>query len=447
LTSGWVLRENLLRVGRDTSDTFMSGRRAKRLRAAAKPVQGPAKSRRAKNALLLVTHMVLIAAIATGYVAFFGDKPPKTSQPYSYPPLTYTQKVKSLDDLLKMTPEQLADVDIAERNLLCATGLRGAEKLDVGKALARLNDWAERVCYWTEQSMWDFRQNPDKFKNSEAKFRVLLLISVVQKDFGVHYNDRGERNCDFSNSKNAFLHGMIDDTNGGTCASMPVMYVAVGRRLGYPMKLVLAKTHIFARWEDPKTGERFNIEGTNPRFDDHPDSYYQNWPYPISDAELKQGWYLKPLTPAEELAVFLQNRACCIMDNGRYAEARVAYVRSYQLAPQNPMGREQITSASGVGGPVYVAPVASARRSRGLGVDEFGAPMIYRNQFDEVERINAINRANMERMSRPPQPYQPPTPGGAQPYRPPQPGIPQPPSPYGPSSPYGPQPPYQPGGP
>ena len=60
-----------------------------------------------------------------------------------------------------------------------------------------------------------------KFKNSEAKFRVLLLISVLQKDFGVHYNDRGERNCDCSNSKNPFIHGMIDDSNGGTAPRCP----------------------------------------------------------------------------------------------------------------------------------------------------------------------------------------------------------------------------------
>jgi hypothetical protein len=293
--------------------------------------------------------------------------------------------------------------------------------------------------------MWDFRQNPEKFKNSEAKFRVLLLISVVRQDFGVHYNDRGERNCDFSNAKNAFLHGMIDDTNGGTCASMAVMYVAVGRRLGYPMKLVLAKTHIFARWEDPKSGERFNIEGTNPRFDDHHDSYYQNWPYPITDAELKQGWYLKPLTPAEELAVFLQNRACCLMDNARYAEALVAYTASYRLAPQNPLGREQIASASGGGGAIYLGPVRGVP-GRGF-TDELGAPMVYRDQPFDVQRTNTINRPNMERMTSPPQPPQAPTPGGVQPYRPPQAGVSQAPNPYGPTNPYRPQPPYQPGRP
>ncbi len=42
---------------------------------------------------------------------------------------------------------------------------------------------------------------------------------------------------------------------------MPVLYVAIGRRLGYPLELVTTKGHVFACWED--SNDRFNIEGTN----------------------------------------------------------------------------------------------------------------------------------------------------------------------------------------
>ena len=48
---------------------------------------------------------------------------------------------------------------------------------------------------------------------------------------------------------------------------------------------------------------------------------------------------------AEELALFLQNRANCLMDNGRFVEAKVAFMHSYRLAPQNPLGRAQIDHA------------------------------------------------------------------------------------------------------
>ena len=230
-----------------------------------------------------------------------------------------------------MDESELADVDIGEMNLLCAAGLAGAEGLDVEADLAKLDEWAERVRYWTDESLWDFRENPGKFENSEAKFRVLLLISVLQKEFGVRYDpDRGPRDVDFSDSNDAFIHGMLAG-RPGTCASMPVLYVAVGRRLGYPMKLALAKGHIFARWNG-SGGERFNIEGTNAQFADHPDEYYMSWPEKITPAELAEGWYLKDLTPAEELAVFVTTRGHCLADTGHESEAQVAFRTGYRLA-------------------------------------------------------------------------------------------------------------------
>jgi hypothetical protein len=378
-----------------------------------------------------------VAAVAVigivAYLVFFTGKPPARPDVSgrTFTPRKIAPKAKSLAELLAMSPAQLADVDIAEMNLLCATGLPGAEKLDAHEALLRLDEYASTVRYWTEQSMPEFRRNPGISKNSQAKFRVLLLISVLRKEFGVHYNHRGERNCDFSDSKNPFLHGLIDDTNGGTCASMPVMYVAVGRRLGYPMSIVLAKTHIFARWDDGD--ERFNIEGTGDRFNDYPDSHYRKWPHPISDAELKARWYLKSLTPAEELAVFLQNRANCLMDNRRFKEAKLAFTRSYQLAPQNPLGSQQIACAAAGGGPIYRRPGRGGRTS--ILDDGFPIPRQRRRRTPilDIERINAMNRANMQRMGLPPQPSTP---------RPPQ-----APSPYTPPRPYSPQLPHQPGRP
>jgi hypothetical protein len=380
-----------------------------------------------RHGLWLCLAAAAVAAIAVvSHYSRPADSVSPTATASAPQPITPTvQKAVTLDKLLAMKPEELKDVDIAEMNLLCATGLKGSENLDVAKCMARLDDFAKWTKYYTEQSLPDFYKRPQDFKNSEAKFRVLLLISVLQREYGIHYNDRGEFNCDCSTSKNPFIHGMIDDPNGGTCASMPVMYVAIGRRLGYPLKLVLAKTHVFARWEDAKTGERFNIEGTNPRFDDHPDSYYQNWPAPITEAELKQGWYLKSLAPTDELAVFLQNRAFCLMDNGRFAEAKTAFSLSYRLAPQNPLGPAQIASAAGIRGPVSVAAPHFVP-GRGL-VDESGVPMVYHNPADEVETINAMNRANMQRLQSP------------------QPGVPQPPTPYAPMNPYRPPQPRQPG--
>ena len=120
---------------------------------------------------------------------------------------------------------------------------------------------------------------------------------------------------------------------------MPVLYTAIARRLGYPVRLVKAKSHIFCRWDG--RGERWNIEATaSGGMDSFSDDYYKQWPEPITQDEVERGEYLKTLTPAEELAVFLAARGHCLADIGRIHEAQVAYARAHQL---DPVSREYLS--------------------------------------------------------------------------------------------------------
>ncbi len=43
-----------------------------------------------------------------------------------------------------------------------------------------------------------------------------------------------------SDSRFLFIHGLLTGF-GGTCVSMPILYLAIARRLGYPLKLVETK--------------------------------------------------------------------------------------------------------------------------------------------------------------------------------------------------------------
>jgi hypothetical protein len=161
-----------------------------------------------------------------------------------------------------------------------------------------------------------------------------MMIQVLQQDCGVHYNMDRVRDIDFTKSQDLFIHGMVGRNNGGTCVSMPVLYTAIARRLGYPIYLVTAKAHLFCRWDDGK--ESFNIEGSGNGFSAFDDDYYMKWPKPISEADVKAGHYLKSLPPGEELAVFLSARGHCLEDNGRTAEARVCYAQALQRRPDSP---------------------------------------------------------------------------------------------------------------
>ncbi|HRQ73339.1 MAG TPA: hypothetical protein PLU35_09960 [Phycisphaerales bacterium] len=140
-------------------------------------------------------------------------------------------------------PEQLGDLDIALVNHLCAEGLPGSEDLDIPKVRQTLDLWATAVRGATERQLYMFHRNPADYEDSEPYFRMLVLLTVLQLDLGVHYNMDRVNDPDFGNSKDQFLHGMVNCDNGGTCVSMPVLYVAVGRRLGYRSRYCRERHH------------------------------------------------------------------------------------------------------------------------------------------------------------------------------------------------------------
>jgi hypothetical protein len=233
---------------------------------------------------------------------------------------------------------------------MCAAGLPRAEKLKPARLLNWLDDAARHVGLETRRHWYRFDRSPGTYKNSPGYFCCYFLLQVLQEDFRVRYNPARVRDpsfqdpkCldpDFRDSQDLFIHGIIDG-DGGTCASMPVLYVAVGRRLGYPVKLVEGRGHLFFRWDDP-TGSRFhvpecfNIEGTGNGIGSYPDEHYRTWPEPWNDAEKAAGVYLKSLEPARELAGFLGTRGECLADNNRLDEAIQAYRWAVALSPRDP---------------------------------------------------------------------------------------------------------------
>ena len=232
--------------------------RKKRKKRATRPTPA-AKCGKHGKFMRVAVGVPLIAAVGVAAFAFFPSDQPVTPvlSIVDVSHTTFVRKAKSLDDLLKMTPKQLAKVDIAEMNLLCAAGLPGAKKLDINHALATLDKWAKRVAFETDRHLYRVTdpRYADHYRHSEAYLRAEMLVQALCEDCGVKYDLTARHNFSFKDSRAAFIHGMIPakgqtmaDTPGGTCASMPVMYVAVGRRLGYPLKLVATKGHVFVRW-------------------------------------------------------------------------------------------------------------------------------------------------------------------------------------------------------
>lgn len=229
--------------------------------------------------------------------------------------------------------------DIARRNIGCAEGLFVSKEVKVEVILSILDQWAAHVKTETERYIYRFRRNPAEYENSEGYFRVLMMAVVLHEDFGVRYNPAkigvpGEASTSdgfFADPSDVFLHGLLGPKRMGTCSSMPVLYLALGRRLGYPLKLVTTKGHLFVRWEG--LGDRFNIEVTGRGVNLYEDEHYRHWPFELADQEIAENGYLKSLTPDDELAVFLTIRAECLKEAKRYGDAVTTYTQAVRLAP------------------------------------------------------------------------------------------------------------------
>lgn len=241
---------------------------------------------------------------------------------------------------LKLLPaERLRHIDIALMNLLCAEDLPDAENLDIAECLAVLNRWAEVVKQSEQKYSVQFFQNRQKYDNSYAIYKAVNLGLTLKEDLNCRYNEKLvlsgamediHNTRFFRNSSDLFLHGFVAKQTG-SCSSLPVLMVAIGRRCGYPLYLVSCKGHLFCRWDDGT--ERFNIETACPGVDSKLDAYYKQWPYPSSESEIRTEGYLLNLTPKQELAVFAQLRASCLQENGRLDESLEAYTLALEGFP------------------------------------------------------------------------------------------------------------------
>lgn len=256
---------------------------------------------------------------------------------------------QKLDTVISVmtNPHFSGKYDIATFNLLCALDLPGAESIDIEAFQKQLDEWASHVAIRTEYNMYKFRENPGSFNFSEAYFRALMLVCIVQDEYKIHYDPTQIKALsdftpeDIRHSENMFIHGPLGKKRMGTCSNLPVLYIAIGRRLGYPMYLVTTTGHLFTRWESADGKVRFNIEGTGHGMGTHTDEDYKKWPVKITAEDAKQAGFLKSMNPIEELACFLMLRADVLMAEKRYAEAQACLSYSHYLLPELPIYQQR----------------------------------------------------------------------------------------------------------
>jgi hypothetical protein len=103
---------------------------------------------------------------------------------------------------------------------------------------------------------------------------------------------------------------------------MPYLYVAVGRRLGYPVSIAGAYTHSYVYY-DEGNGKHFNVEATEDRgFVTPSDDEYRNppWGAPPDTNYYNTHDLLQPLSNKESMAHLLGSRAAVFRSGGQHDE-------------------------------------------------------------------------------------------------------------------------------
>lgn len=253
----------------------------------------------------------------------------------------------SLPQLFELPDDSLTRLDVAVANLACASGLPGMGLDRFDRRLDWLDEAARLVELETGRNYYKFLNDPAAYDFSQARYCMVALVTVLQQQCGVTYNRKWKGVTPGQpvpesfgvDASDLFIHAIIDGI-GGTCGSLPVLYVAVGRRLGYPLRIVKAARHLFVRWDDPDGkrwhhADRFNIEATGPGIHFLSDEHYRSWPHPVSDDDVEAGIFLKSLTPREELAEFVATRGYCLQANRQLNEAIRAFGEAVRLVPHN----------------------------------------------------------------------------------------------------------------
>jgi len=289
--------------------------------------------------------MVVTSIVACSVTALFFNSRSVSSnnsdQQNSVTSPTQQLTTPQLIDSLLVQPTLADNTDIALLNLAVTPGLPPSDRgRIIRESLDTLDQWAKAIMQETYRNRHHYLKKPNEFGN-EAGWKMAMMCSVLGQDFKVRYDpsltttDRQNTSNDkfFANPNSIFLTGCLGESRIGTCASLPVLYVALGRRMGYPMYLVAAKGHLFARWDDGK-GTRVNVEAANAGgYTSHPDSYYRTWPHALSHNEEERGGYLENLTAQQCLAIFLTSRTACLEAKGQRADAIAAASAAFRLAP------------------------------------------------------------------------------------------------------------------
>lgn len=283
----------------------------------------------------------------------------------------------TVSEMVELAADQRQSIDLVEASLVCAGGLPGSENFNAEQYLRMAQDWTEKVRMETERGMEQFRAHPERYGNSENRYKAEALISVLRNILKGSYEPA------------ALPSQHLFSTGGGSRGpyiSMPFLCLAVGRRLHYPLKLASAGSRLWLRWEGE---EHFDLDwqSLNPplEFQERTgEKPFPNFPHELGEDRPLSAVHL--LSSADELSMLLNARGACWESHGKNAEALVAYAQAHRLSPAHTSHIEAIAHIMPKITPFFghTAPMPAPDYSQRK---EIGMELAHSNaEWDKLER-------------------------------------------------------------
>lgn len=288
-------------------------------------------------ALAALVTVVVMSSMPNGTPTRTASAAPAKSTPArTTPEADFTRFAQlSARDLVAMSDAELEAMDPLVMNMVVAKGVPELAGIDFAKYAKVVDGWAERIAQGIAAGEADaaltspaYRADPDIWRAGS------MAIALASPQVGIGYS----RDVKLSNHADLFVPGLIE-TKRGTCSNMPVLYMAVAHRLGWPLKGVVAADHMWCRWDDGK--KRFNLEATSTKsgggegsFSTPPDEAYRT-DLNIPAKAVEVGSDMATLTARQTLGVYLQQRAGYYRETGKCAQAEEDLLLARVCFPAN----------------------------------------------------------------------------------------------------------------
>jgi hypothetical protein len=230
--------------------------------------------------------------------------------------------------------DELERTDVAALNLAVASEISALSGLDpeaYDESVTRwTNEFADRLPVLERH----FCASPHHWKSDIRLFRVGMLQGFLGHEIGIRYIEEQKRASvvHYTDAGSLFLNGLID-AKQGTCGNMAVLHVAISRRLGWPVSLACAKSHLFSRFDDGSVIHNIETTSTHPgTFASDSDQDYVER-FQLAKKAIDCGSDLRKLSAREMLGVFVSLRARHYRDIGEVDLADRDYALSRFLFP------------------------------------------------------------------------------------------------------------------